>query len=129
MTDLLTAPADQHQSPTALIAAQNDLFRTSILNTPAAPQDIQGRMLITAGVMAEGEAFMQEALQLTADYDAFSEEADPYGLHEMGVLEVQGRAVWWRIDLYDCDYRFGAETPSDPSQTRRVLTILLPSEY
>lgn len=129
MTDVMTAPADQHQTPTALIAAQNDLFRTSILNAPADPREIKGRMLITPGVVAEGEAFMQQALQLTAGYDAFSEDADPYGLHEMGVIEVQSRTVWWRIDLYDCDYRFGAETPSDPNQTRRVLTILLPSEY
>ncbi|WP_370331564.1 DUF3768 domain-containing protein [Aquicoccus porphyridii] len=32
-------------------------------------------------------------------------------------------------DLYDVDYTYGSPEPSDPDQTRRVLTLLLPSEY
>ena len=38
-------------------------------------------------------------------------------------------AIFWKIDLYDPAYHFGAETPSDPEQTRRVLTLYLPSEH
>jgi hypothetical protein len=37
--------------------------------------------------------------------------------------------LYWKIDLYDLDYDFGSEAPSDTSQTRRILTLLLPSEY
>ena len=40
-----------------------------------------------------------------------------------------GVRVWWRIDLYDADMRFGSERPDDPAATVRVLTILLPEEW
>jgi len=113
---------------TALISRQNDQFRRAIFDAPASPDAIPGRMLVTPGVVDQGPDFMQEAIRLTAEFDAFSPDADPYALHEMGVIEVQGQTVWWRIDLYDRDYAYGAEVPSDPDQTRRVLTILLPSE-
>jgi hypothetical protein len=114
---------------TALIAAQNDQFRRAIFDAPANPGTIPGRLLVTPGVVGQGAEFMREAMRLTAEFDAFSPDADPYALHEMGVITVRGETVWWRIDLYDRDYAFGAEVPSDPDQTRRVLTILLPSEY
>lgn len=124
-----TSTATDTTSETAIIAAQNDQFRTAILKRPAEPQPIQGRLLVTPGVMAKGEGFMQQALQLTAGYVAFHTDSDPYGLHEMGVIEVQATKLWWKIDLYDTDYRYGSDAPADPEQTRRVLTILLPSEY
>ncbi|WP_120632615.1 DUF3768 domain-containing protein [Ruegeria sp. EL01] len=114
---------------TAMIATQNDLFRRAILDAPTSPSALPGRLLVTPGVVGLGAAFMQEAVRLTAEFDVFSPDADPYALHEMGVITVQGETVWWRIDLYDCDYAYGADVPSDPDQTRRVLTILLPSEY
>ena len=47
----------------------------------------------------------------------------------MGVIDLDGTTVWFKIDLYDTDYQFGSPEPSDPQQTRRVLTLLLPSEY
>ncbi len=122
------AACDTH-AETALIAAQNDQFRSAIIDAPANPGAIPGRLLVTPGVVEQGPDFLQEAIRRSAEFDAFSPDADPYALHEMGVIEVQGRTVWWRIDLYDCDYAFGAEVPSDTDQTRRVLTILLPSEY
>ncbi len=124
-----TSTATNNTSETAIIAAQNDQFRRAILNQPAEPQPVQGRLLVTPGVMAEGEDFMLQALQLTADYEAFHTDSDPYGLHEMGVITVFKTKVWWKIDLYDTDYRYGSDAPADPEQTRRVLTILLPSEY
>lgn len=104
---------------TALIAAQNDQFRRGIIGAPASVNTIPGRLFVTPGVVDCGSDFMQEAIQLTAEFDAFSPDADPYALHEMGVIEVQGQTVWWRIDLYDRDYAYGAEVPSDPDQTRR----------
>ncbi|WP_299592841.1 DUF3768 domain-containing protein [uncultured Tateyamaria sp.] len=32
-------------------------------------------------------------------------------------------------DLYDENYEYGSEAPTDPTRTRRVLTLLFPSEY
>ena len=56
-----------------------------------------------------------------------------YGYHDFGMVEVDpgtgNLRLYWKIDLYDCDYEFGSERPDDPARTARVLTILLPSEY
>jgi hypothetical protein len=37
--------------------------------------------------------------------------------------------VFWKIDACDRDLRFGSEAPANPAVTRRVLTIVLASEY
>ena len=47
----------------------------------------------------------------------------------MGVIDLDGTTVWFKVDLYDVDYTYGSPEPSAPEQTRRVLTLLLPSEY
>ena len=49
--------------------------------------------------------------------------------HTFGLVKVCETQVYWKIDLYDEDYQFGSEEPENPEKTRRVLTLLLPSEY
>jgi hypothetical protein len=113
----------------ALIAAQNDAFRHSILgNTPIANAP-QGQFVMTRGVAALGPDSQLELTRRVAAFDAFNADSDPQGWHEMGVIEFDGTTVWFKLDLYDTDYTYGSPEPSDPEQTRRVLTLLLPSEY
>jgi hypothetical protein len=54
---------------------------------------------------------------------------DPYGEHDYGSFEIDGQKLLWKIDYYDTDLKYGSGDPSDPAVTRRVLTILLLSEY
>jgi hypothetical protein len=44
-------------------------------------------------------------------------------------MDVLGKKVWWKIDLYDRAYEGGSENPTSLAETRRVLTILFPSDY
>jgi Protein of unknown function (DUF3768) len=37
--------------------------------------------------------------------------------------------VFWKIDAFGRDLRFGGEDPADRAVTRRVLTIMLAGEY
>ena len=113
----------------ALIAAQNDAFRRSILGTTPVTDAPQGQFVMTRGVAALGPDAQLDLTRRVAAFDGFNADSDPQGLHEMGVIEFNGTKVWFKMDLYDVDYQYGSPEPSDPKQTRRMLTLLLPSEY
>jgi len=113
----------------ALIAGQNDVFRRSILGTTADADAPQGQFVMTRGVAALGLDAQLELTRRVAAFDGFNADSDPQGWHEMGELLPDGTTVWFKLDLYDVDYTYGSPEPSDPAQTRRVLTLLLPSEY
>ena len=113
----------------ALIAAQNDAFRHSILGTTPVTDAPQGQFVMTRGVAALGPDAQLELTRRVAAFDVFTADSDPQGWHEMGGIEFDGTTVWFKIDLYDVDYTYGSPEPSDPALTRRVLTPLLPSEY
>ncbi|WP_255612181.1 DUF3768 domain-containing protein [Ruegeria sp. SCSIO 43209] len=115
------------------IATQNDLFRKALIDPNAANElhskDIQGQVFVTPGVSGEGMEFQTAALVAVASDDQFDEGNDPYGDHTFGTVTVSGQKLFWKIDLYDTDYRYGSDRPFDPAVTRRVLTIMCPSEY
>ncbi|MFG6637751.1 DUF3768 domain-containing protein [Sulfitobacter sp. 1A12126] len=113
----------------ALIAGQNDAFRRSILDNNPVAEAPQGQFVMTRGVAALGPDAQLDLIRRVAAFDGFDADSDPQGWHEMGVIEFDGTTVWFKLDLYDVDYTYGSPEPSDPAQTRRVLTLLLPSEY
>ncbi len=118
-----------HPQTAAIIAKQNDAFRTSITACPKSPDIPPGKLVMTAGVAAQSDAFRAALIGALIAFDTFDADSDPYGLHEMGVLEIEGERVWFKFDSYDESYEYGSEAPTDPARTRRVLTLLFPSEY
>ena len=115
------------------VAAQNDAFRRcACLAIPYSPGDpvLRGRMVMTSNIGAMGPAFVQSCVDAIGRLDHFPEENDPDGYHDFGSVEVQGTAVWFKIDAYeDENMAFGSDAPDDPARTFRVLTILLPSDW
>jgi len=105
---------------TLRIREQNDSFR----KTPS-----RGPTYLTAGVTARGDEFCKEALAAVARFDGFTSNNDPYGEHDFGSVTISGEKLFWKIDYYDLTLSFGSKDPSDPSQTKRVLTIMLAEEY
>ncbi len=99
----------------------NDAFR--------AGGPFSGGWLLTQGVRALGPAFALEATDLVQQFDRFGAANDPYGEHDFGSFELSGETLFWKIDYYDLDLRFGSPDPSDETITRRVLTLMLASEY
>lgn len=114
---------------TRRIALQNDQFRMTL----GMDVGIRGKIVLTPGVAALMEDHGCEIMLKLNGFSAFSEDNDPWGARDFGVMTVgcpgAYHRLYWKIDLYDLDYVYGSEAPSDPSQTRRVLTLLVPSEY
>ncbi|NWH07415.1 MAG: DUF3768 domain-containing protein [Alphaproteobacteria bacterium] len=88
-----------------------------------------GHWMMTQGVMAEGPTFMLLATSAVQTFSNFTPDNDPYGERDFGALDLAGQRMFWKIDCYDRDLRYGSNDPSNPSKTTRVLTIMLASEY
>ena len=104
------------------IAALNDALRTT-LNLDS------GQVMLTQGVTSLGNAFVQAALAEVKAFNVFTKDNDPHGEHDFGSIEIDGRNLFFKLDYYDKDMRYGSEDPSDPSKTARVLTLMLAEEY
>lgn len=96
----------------------------------------------TEGFRALSGEDQSRVRELVETFDAFTEDNDPYGERDFGAIYqvCAGRwtttrparlaeTVFWKIEAYDRDLRFGSEDPVNPFVTRRVLTIMLASEY
>ena len=101
------------------IARQNDNFRRH----PGSD------CMVTASVQAKGPIFVLSAASAVRAFDAFTGDNDPHGEHDFGAFDLCGERLFWKIDYYDKDLSFGSPDPADPAVTRRVLTIMLASDY
>jgi hypothetical protein len=98
----------------------NDAFRTTMTG---------GRVMITAGVDALPSDVKAMAIRRVATFSEFTPNDDPHGEQDFGSFALAGRKFFWKIDAYDKAMEFGSEDPANPSQTTRVLTIMLAEEY
>lgn len=99
----------------------NDAFRE--------PGPSAGDWLLTSGVCAKGPEFAILAVRAVQKHDSFTADNDPYSEHDFGSFLLAGERLFWKIDHYDQDLVYGSEDPADPTITRRVMTIMLASEY
>jgi len=109
-----------HQASATQIAELNDEFRH---------RGTGGSSYITAGIRSKGSSFLARVIGEVAAFDSFNAENDPYGHHDFGCVTIYGHRVFWKIDYYDRERKYGSDDPSDPSKTHRVLTIMLAREY
>jgi hypothetical protein len=107
--------------------ALNDAFRSEL--PLVGPAIADNTLVITHGVAAQGNAFVDRAMKAVREFADFSESNDPYGEHDFGSFELDGVTLYWKIDAYDLSLECGSPDATDPAVTRRVLTILLADEY
>ncbi|GJL80228.1 MAG: hypothetical protein NPINA01_32170 [Nitrospinaceae bacterium] len=103
------------------IAELNDLCRTA--------PGIAGQWYQTPGICALPEEDQSAIREKVERFRDFNEDNDPYGERDFGAFEYKGQKIFWKIDCYAPDMKWGSENPADPSQTVRVLTIMLAEEY
>ena len=116
----MTESPDGHKDETAAIRDLNDQLRRSFEG---------GQVLMTQGVNALAGKTLAQVLLAIRDFDAFTEDNDPFETHEFGSVQVDGQTVFFKIDAYDANMEYGSPNPADPEVTKRVMTILLASEY
>lgn len=104
-----------------IIRVFNDAFR--------AGGPVAGTWVLTCGVRDLGRDFNHLAIEAVRRFDDFNQDNDPYGEHDFGSLNVAGHSLFWKIDYYDPSLTFGSSDPANPAVTRRVLTVMLASEY
>ena len=109
----------QENKNAARIAALND----------AARQNLSCRVMITPGIKALAVGDQPAILKKVQAFDGFTPSNDPHHEHDFGSIEHADRKIYWKIDYYDRTLEYGGEDPADPSQTCRVMTIMLSSEY
>jgi hypothetical protein len=102
------------------IAELNDAFRSAFVG---------GEVYLTRGIASLPTSGQEAIIERVRAFDDFSAENDPHGEHDFGSFEFSGDKIFWKIDCYDRDLKFGSPNPADPSLTRRVLTILLAEEW
>jgi hypothetical protein len=111
---------------TLSIAKQNDVFRQAC-NLPI---QLNGKYVHTAGIEALGLELVLQIWNQVRGFDSFDADNDPHDEHDFGSFEhVLAGKVFWKIDYYDLDLQYGSEDPADPAKTKRVLTVMLASEY
>jgi hypothetical protein len=98
------------------IAALNDAFRKA----GPAPD-----WYITQGARALPDH--EGLIQAVQNFDDFNPGLDAYGEHDMGEIHWHSNKVWFKFDYYDQELRYWCDPLSE--ECRRVLTILLASEY
>ena len=122
---------------TARIARLNDLARKAM--------GVACTAVATVGFRSLPEADQSCVRELIETYDAFDEDGDPHGERDFGAIyqlacgrwtterpklrDDERERVFWKLDYYDRDLRFGSEDPANSAITRRVLTIMLADEY
>lgn len=98
----------------------NDAFRKSFSG---------GKVLLTCGIASLPLVQQNEVINKVKKFNDFTEDNNPYGEHDFGCFDYQGKQIFWKIDLYDLNYEFYSPQPDDETQTNRVLTIMFAEEY
>ena len=88
-----------------------------------------GRLFLTAGIAQKSPDEQAEIMRRVFEFSDFTEDNDPHGEHDFGAFDFAGERIFWKIDCYDQDMKFGSPDAADPMVTTRVLTILLADEY
>ncbi len=100
---------------------------------------------VTIGFQSLPDVDRLAALSAIMRFSKFDGDNDPYGEHDFGAIYQLPNRTWtqdrprdetmiaatvfWKVDYYDQSLTFGSDAPWNAERTKRVLTIMLASEY
>lgn len=106
---------------TQRIAQLNDVARRAM--------GIACRVFLTEGIYGLSKEDQSAIREKVEKFNDFTPDNNPWGERDFGAFTHNENKIFWKIDYYAPDLKHGSEDPADPSQTIRVLTIMLASEY
>ena len=122
MSNVLQAlDADQSVPRAERIARLNDALRKS---------GEGGAIMVTHGVRALPGFDVETMLLLLQTYQGFDEDNDPHGERDFGDLAWNDTTtLLFKTDYYDVELAYASPDPADPAVTKRILTVMLQSEW
>jgi hypothetical protein len=105
---------------TARIQQLNDEFRQRLTG---------GIAVMTPGVAALGADAVNRIVKTVQVFDDFCRDNDPWQEHDFGAFDAEGEKIFFKIDYFDKDLRLHSPNPANPAVTKRVITLMLSSEY
>ena len=84
---------------------------------------------LTDSMVALGYEKCGEVLKAIAEYDGFTPDNDPPGLHDFGRITLDGELYFWNIDYLDKSEMNESPDPADASVTVRFLEIMSSSDF
>jgi Protein of unknown function (DUF3768) len=111
----------EKHSQTQHIAMLNDMMRQA--------PGLYGEWMQTQGIEALPMQVQSKIRETIETFDTFTEDNDPWGEHDFGSFVIEGHRINWKIDYYDTALERHSPDPADPTVTRRVLLVMLASEY
>lgn len=124
---MTTTSSDRDAQSLARIRELNDRLRTC--RHPDLSPTINGSIIFTCALVERGEAFVHHAFAAVSNLSNFTSDNDPWGEHDMALLDVNGVSIFFKIDYYDVELTHHSPDPSDAGLTRRILTIGLAEDY
>jgi hypothetical protein len=85
--------------------------------------------VMTPGIAALGQEAVARIIKTIEVYDDFCHANDPHEEHDFGAFEADGHRIFFKIDYYDKTLSMHSPDASDPTVTKRVITIMLAGEY
>ena len=83
-----------------------------------------GTIMVTQSALVLNGFDRSALLAALASYDGFDVDSDPHGERDFGDFSLFQTDLYFKIDYFDLDLKFGSDDPADASITRRVLTVM-----
>lgn len=88
-----------------------------------------GMIVCTRGILDLDTHIIASIGDTVRRFDDFNEDNDPYGEHDCAMVRVGSSIIMFKIDPYDLTCSHHSPEATDPSVTKRVMTIMLCEEY
>ena len=106
-----------------------EIFAIRTLNDRLRVLGEGGEIVLTNGILSLGADTIAKITDAIRTFDVFIPDNDPFGEHDCAKVSVGDHMVIFKIDYFDPSMTFHSDDATNPSITKRVMTIMLASEY